>query len=150
MLNVILLEQRLGLISAYLMRLNELATIPEDQFLSDPVLIAAAESFLRRTLEAIFDIGRHVLAKSGFLDLAGEYKSIARGLADRGFVDQSLGDALVAMAGYRNRMVHLYNEITAEELRSIIINDSGDIRDFARQMREFLRQRGPDQNGNSR
>lgn len=142
MLNVVLLEQRLGLISGYLAQLSGLATFPEDQFLRDPLLVAAAESFLRRTLEAMFDIGRHVLAKSGFLDLAGEYKSIARGLADRGFIDKNLGDALVVMAGYRNRMVHLYNEITAEELRSIIVNDTGDIREFVRQVREFVRKRG--------
>ena len=124
MINVILVEQRLGLISGYLTN-----------------LIAAAESFLRRTLEAIFDVGRHVLAKSGFLELAGEYKSIARGLSERGFIDKQLGEVLVEMAGYRNRMVHLYNEVTADELHSIIANHLADIREFARQMRASLQGR---------
>jgi len=41
---------------------------------------AAGESFLRRILEAIFDIGRHILAKRGHLDLSSEYKSIVKGL----------------------------------------------------------------------
>lgn len=141
MINMTLIEQRLGLISRYLANLAELGRIPEDRFLGDPMLVAAAESFLRRALESIFDVGRHILAKSGFVDLAGEYKSIARGLADRGFIDSSLGDILVEMAGYRNRMVHLYNEVTAEELRAIIINHLEDIREFTRQIRESVKKR---------
>lgn len=141
MINLVLIEQRLGLISGYMTRLAELASIPEEQFLRDPMLVAAAESFLRRTLEAVFDVGRHILAKSGFLDLASEYKSIARGLAERGFIEAGLADVLVEMAGYRNRMVHLYNEVTAEELRSIIVNHLGDIREYTRQIRESLRKR---------
>ena len=83
-------------------------------------MIAAAESYLRRSLEAIFDAGRHVVAKTGPLSMAAEYKAIARALSDRGFVDRPLGDTLIKMAGYRNRLVHLYAEVSAEELYEII------------------------------
>lgn len=138
MVNVVLVEQRLGLIAGYLRAMESLSLVPKDEFLGDEVRIAAAESFLRRTLEAVFDIGRHVLAKSGFVNLAAEYKSIARGLVERGFIDSRLGDVLVEMAGYRNRLVHLYNEISAEEIHSIIAGHLGDVRDYVRQMRSYL------------
>jgi len=55
-----------------------------DQFTSDPRTPAAAESYLRRALEALLDLGRHVLAK-GFTMAPAEYKEVtdelARGLA---------------------------------------------------------------------
>jgi len=138
MLNYILIEQRLALIAGYLSELEKLARIPRDKFLSDKIRTGAAESYLRRSLETIFDIGRHILAKTGSLELAGEYKTIARGLKKKGIVDGRLGKRLVEMAGYRNRLVHLYCEVTDEELYSIITEDLGDIKDFVRQIRSFL------------
>ncbi|MCX7942472.1 MAG: DUF86 domain-containing protein [Dictyoglomaceae bacterium] len=57
--------------------------------ISDKKLTAACESLLRRTLEAIFDIGRHILAKSGYVDM--------------GIVDSEIGNKLKEMAGYRKR-----------------------------------------------
>jgi len=107
MLNFTLIEQRLALIASYIKVLEDLARKPKESFLHDKTTTGAAESYLRRSLEAIFDIGRHILAKSGFLELATEYKSIARGLKQKGIVDKRLGNKLVQMAGYRNRLVHL-------------------------------------------
>jgi len=60
------------------------------KFLSVDIYPSACESYLRRALEAIFDIGRHILAKSGYTDLLYEYKSIAKGLFELGIVDKDL------------------------------------------------------------
>lgn len=135
MLNLVLIEGRLVSLSSYLSILEELSHLPEEEFLSDKTKTGAAESYLRRSLEVIFDVGRHILAKSGHVELAGEYKSIARGLERIGAVDAQL----VQMAGYRNRMVHLYSEATDEELYAILTENLADVREFIRQVREFLR-----------
>jgi len=47
-----------------------------EDFGEDPRTPAAAESYLRRCLEALLDLGRHILAK-GFGRAAAEYKVIA-------------------------------------------------------------------------
>jgi len=86
-----------------------------EDFLADPKNVAAAESYLRRCLEALFDLGRHLLAKS-FAVAVKEYKEIARVLAEKGVLSTEAGAHLRNMAGYRNRMVHLYNEVTPAEL----------------------------------
>ena len=52
-----------------------------ESFLSDSRNVWAAESCLRRTLEALFDIGRYVMAKGFGLGLS-EYREIAGKLAD--------------------------------------------------------------------
>lgn len=89
-------------------------------------------------LESIFDIGRHILAKSARIDLAQEYKGIAKGLGELKVVDQDISEKLVQMAGYRNRLVHLYNLVTDEELYHIIKNDLGDIRDFIKCVSDYV------------
>lgn len=96
------------------------------------------ESYLRRSLEAVFDIGRHILAKTyGFKDI--EYKVIAKELGERGIISKELAEVLYTMAGYRNRMVHFYREITPDELHFITINNLKDFEVFAKEIVTFLR-----------
>lgn len=78
MINRTLVEARLSLILELTHLLDSLASIPAQEFFGDPRNIGAAESFLRKALEAVFDVGRHLLAKSGHSDLAKDYKAIAK------------------------------------------------------------------------
>jgi len=136
-LNIDKIEKNLSLIQEFLLELKNLSSIPKDEFLSDKRNPAAGESYLRRSLEAIFDIGRHILAKSyGFKEL--EYKKIARELGDKGIVDKEYSTVLVKMAGYRNRMVHLYHEVTPEELYHILINHLTDLERFISEIGKFI------------
>lgn len=86
-----------------------------ESFRADPQTVAAAESYLRRALEALLDLGRHILAK-GFGRAVVEYKDIPIGLRNDGVLTESESGLLREMAGYRNRMVHFYSEVTTEEL----------------------------------
>lgn len=97
-----------------------------DAFAADARTPAAAESFLRRALEALLDLGRHVLAK-GFGRAAAQYKDIADGLVEAHVLDSALGARLKEMAGYRNRLVHFYDRVTVSELFQICTERSGDI-----------------------
>ena len=42
------------------------------------------------------------------------------------------------MAGYRNRLVHFYDEVTSEELHGIIQNQLSDLETFAKALREVI------------
>jgi len=138
MINKEFINERLILIDSFLKELYELAVLDEDSFISQKRNTAACESFLRRTLEAIFDIGRHILAKTGYIDMATEYKSIAKGLTEIGIVDRKLGEKLVEMAGYRNRLVHMYNLVSDKELYQIIQSDLKDIEEFVSAIKRFI------------
>jgi uncharacterized protein YutE (UPF0331/DUF86 family) len=95
-------------------------------FRADPRTIPAAESFLRRGLEALLDLGRHVLAK-GFGDAPTEYREVARQLGARGVLEPDEAELFGRMAGYRNRMVHFYDEVAEEELHEICTGRLGEI-----------------------
>ena len=117
---------RINRINQMLSNLRVLPLQSYEIFHSDPRNIAAAESFLRRALEALLDLGRHLLSK-GFAQAVGEYKEIASHLVRIGILDQQKGDLLRDMAGYRNRLVHFYSEITDQELYEICIHRLTDI-----------------------
>ncbi len=138
MVDKLLVQQRLAMILQYLEKLKNYRAVPRQDFLGDATIAGAAESYLRRSLEAIFDVGRHILARTGGTDVAAEYKAIARGLGLKKVVDEKLSECLVQMAGYRNRMVHLYHLINDEEIYSILQNDLEDIEEFVRQISRYL------------
>lgn len=111
-LNIKLLEDRLGFINKSVAKLKHLSRLSEDQSLHGDTP-AAAESYLRRCLEALFDISRHIIAKTaGKAEV--EYKEVALRLAETGVITRDLSERLRLMAGYRNRLVHFYNEVTGK------------------------------------
>lgn len=109
--------------------LAEIRQLPLDNlesFQSDSRNVWTAESCLRRSLEALLDVGRHLVAKLAGTGVA-EYKAVGRSLGERGVVDKETADLLVKLAGYRNRMVHFYHEVTASELFGICANELHDV-----------------------
>jgi uncharacterized protein YutE (UPF0331/DUF86 family) len=95
-------------------------------FTSDRRNIGAAESCLRRALEALLDLGRHLLAKV-FGEAVTEYKKIAEELERRGVLGLDAAHRLRILAGYRNRMVHFYHDVTEDELYAICTREIEDL-----------------------
>jgi uncharacterized protein YutE (UPF0331/DUF86 family) len=135
-LNIKLIEDRLGLINRAVSRLQKLSSLREDNFL-DGDTPAIAESHIRRSLEAIFDIGRHIIARTAGKGIV-EYKEVANALGTAGFVTKDLSERLKLMAGYRNRLIHFYHEITDKELFLIVKNNLSDMENFVREIKTFI------------
>jgi len=137
-LNTTQIADRLKIIQESLFEMKKMARISLPDFLSDRRNPASTESFLRRCLEAIFDIGRHILAKSSGKKII-EYKEIALFLGREKIIPLDLSQRLIPIAGYRNRLVHFYHEISDKELYEIIQKDLGDIEEFVKAIERFLR-----------
>jgi uncharacterized protein YutE (UPF0331/DUF86 family) len=135
-LNIKLIEDRLGFIIKSIARLKKLSRLDQQGFLKDDNP-AIAESYLRRSLEAIFDIGRHIMAKTAGKGIV-EYKEIARALGQEGVVTGDQSEKLILMAGYRNRLVHFYHEISDKELYAIVKTNLSDLETFIKEIKSFL------------
>jgi uncharacterized protein YutE (UPF0331/DUF86 family) len=98
--------------------IRELPLADSEAFFADDRNIWTADACLRRALEALFDLGRHILAR-GFGEAPGEYKEVATLLGRHGVLSTEDTDLLKTLAGYRNRLVHFYHEISAEELYEV-------------------------------
>ena len=84
---------------------------------------------LRWTLECLLDIGRHILAKSG-LGKPENYTEIIVELGTSGVIPAEFAAEIRGMAGYRNRLVHGYSEITPEEIHSLLTSRLGDFHEY--------------------
>src|SRR3990172_10841983 len=136
-LNTIRVLELIRFIERCTEELKPFSKMNEKDFLSDKKNPPYVESYLRKSLEAVFDIGRHILAKSyGFKEI--EYKTIARELGNRKVISEELSEVLIKMAGYRNRMVQWFREVTSEELHQIILNNMEDFDRFNREVSSFI------------
>lgn len=109
-----------------------------EQFCADPRNPAAAESYLRRGLEALLDLGRHILAKGYGVGVA-EYKEIVRELAHAGVLSEEDAARMRQLAGYRNRLVHFYQEVSNKELYDICRLDLQDIEGVLEALKRWLK-----------
>jgi len=118
-----------------------IATLPLESraaFLEDDRMVAAGESFLRRCLEALLDLGRHILAK-GFGTPVVEYREIGRQLGRHSVLGTDRAALLVEMGGYRNRLTHFYDEVTPEELYELLTTRLADVEDVLDELLQWLR-----------
>lgn len=137
-LNIARILELIRFIEVCLQELRPYSRMTMEGFLADRKNPPFVESFLRRGLEAVFDIGRHILAKTaGSKEI--EYKAIAKELGNKGIISKEISEILYLMAGYRNRMVHFYKEVMPEELYQIVVNNLGDFERFNREIVSFIK-----------
>jgi len=120
--------------------LSEIHALPLESktiFMEDSRNIWAAESCLRRSLEALFDMGRHILAKA-FGEGVTEYKEIAATLKRHDVISAEDLILMRKLAGYRNRLVHFYHDVSADELYEICVSHLKDVETIANSLRLWL------------
>jgi uncharacterized protein YutE (UPF0331/DUF86 family) len=128
---------RLGWVDRMLGEIRALPLISKSDFLQDSRNIWTAESCLRRALEALFDLGRHIAAK-GFGEAVTEYKEIASALYRHNIVAFDDVSLMQKLAGYRNRLVHFYHDVSEDELFEICSSHLGDVEHLVNVLRTWL------------
>ena len=121
-----LVADRLDWINKMIKEIESLPLKDYETFTKDKRNIWSAESCLRRSLEALMDLGRHILAK-GFGRGVSEYKEIASALVEERVLNAGESARFKTLAGYRNRMAHFYHEISDRELFEICSSQLSDI-----------------------
>ncbi|MCL5045436.1 MAG: DUF86 domain-containing protein [Actinobacteria bacterium] len=137
MLNRTMVQDRLDQIRASVNRLARLADMSREEFLSDPDAFAVAEHHLRRSLEDVLDIGRHIVSKKG-LGKPEDYSEVITLLGQHGVLPTEFTRQIRGIAGYRNRLVHLYAEVTPSEIYDLITNRLEDLGEFSRLIMAYL------------
>jgi uncharacterized protein YutE (UPF0331/DUF86 family) len=138
MLSKRVVSDRLSWVEQMVQEVRALPLQSRAAFLADRRNVWVAESCLRRALEALLDLGRHILAK-GFAVGVSEYKEIATGLGDRGVLSGEEADLLRVLAGYRNRLVHFYHEVGSDELYEVCALRLADLERIAEAYRRWLK-----------
>jgi len=110
-------------------KLRKLAQRTEDAFISDSLATDSTERNLQTAIQAVIDIGNHIVADMD-LGTPADYKEIFRLLAKNGIVGDEQAARLISMTGLRNILVHEYLQIDLHLIYSIIRNDLDDFDQF--------------------
>ena len=120
-----------------LRRLREFSSMSPDDFRSDYDNFAVAEHHLRKVLETVLDIGRHIIARQG-LGRPEDYTQIFEILGQEGVLPEDYVKRNRGLPGYRNRLVHIYHEVTSEEIFEIIQTKLSDLDEFCKLIIEYI------------
>lgn len=110
----------------------------KEAILSDPWLIKGIKYALQTAIEAMIDIAYH-LSVHKFNHAPTEARDALRTLADGGIISHK--DLIVygSMIGFRNRVVHGYQEVAADRVYEIARNELGDFEKYIRQISTLLK-----------
>ena len=115
------LYKRLNQLDEYLVILRGLQRYSQEEFAADPEHYGSAERFLHLAIEALSDMGNHVIADQN-LGVVDTYSDIPYLLYEAGYVDETLRETWIKMIGFRNILVHGYldvdRDIVYQELHS--------------------------------
>jgi len=84
---------------------------------------------LQLAIQGCIDIGAHVLADQGW-GVAGSINETFYTLHDKGVLPLDLQEKMVSMVGFRNILVHEYEEVSLEIVHNITQNHLNDIDEF--------------------
>ena len=119
---------------------SKLATVPENveklellrskdyqEFRSDFRNIDSSLHRLQTSIQALVDIGSYIIAQLG-LKTPGSSAEVIEILQEAGFIKPEDENRYVSMIQFRNRVVHLYNNINTEMLYQILKDETEDIK----------------------
>ncbi len=109
--------------------LVKLTDLSKEEFLRKEHSYAVTEHFFRRALEGILTAGTHILSRLPIE--TKDYTAIIQSLGKAGVISPEFAQRNKGLAGYRNRLVHMYWEVTVEELYDTVREHLEDIEKFA-------------------
>ncbi|HEV8239936.1 MAG TPA: DUF86 domain-containing protein [Thermoanaerobaculia bacterium] len=122
-------RQHVQYVRGTLLKLRQLHDQGRDAFVADSINEHAAVRLLHTAIEALIDIANHVIAREG-LGIPRSYADTVKILTDEKILPAERKDTFLKMVRFRNRAVHLYDEIDPGEVFSILENDLDDFEAF--------------------
>ena len=123
------ITEKIQFIRKNVRKLEELAEIDKGKFLEDYRNYDTAKYNLQSTIEAMLDIANHIISRKELGNPETNAESF-RLLEENNIIDKELLSIFIKMAKFRNRVVHLYDEIDDEQIYEIISNNLDDYKSF--------------------
>jgi uncharacterized protein YutE (UPF0331/DUF86 family) len=137
MIRVEVIRKRLNKLDEYLSILQGIRRYNWEEFLSDPEHYGSAERFLQLAIEAVNDIGSHVIAVLS-LGTVNWYSDIPTILEEKGYIGPELREKWIRMIGFRNALVHDYLEIDRRIVYEVLQSGLDDLEELRGIFAQFL------------
>ena len=133
----IIVGERIKKLEEAITELKKLQRFTKKEFLEDKTIQYAAMYAMILGIEAICDIGNHLLAHF-FNRPADTYKDIILNLGDCEVIPKSFAQKSSKMTDFRNILIHLYLKIDLEEIYKNLKKAPGEFAKFAQYFVKFL------------
>ena len=84
---------------------------------------------LQLTIQGCIDIGSHIISDEGW-GILGSLSEIFYILRGKGVINSELAEKMISMAGFRNILIHEYDEVNLNIVHDILQNHLIDIDEF--------------------
>jgi len=121
----------------YLASLKRLARIPRAEFLTNPDQVASAKYHFIIAIEACIDLANHVISSERYRIPRDNGDSFSV-LIEQGILAEDKRADYLAMARFRNRLVHLYWDVDDALVREYLQTRLIDFEAFSENLMGFL------------
>jgi uncharacterized protein YutE (UPF0331/DUF86 family) len=84
---------------------------------------------LQLTIQGCIDIGSHIISDEGW-GIVGSLSEIFYILREKGVINSELAEKMISMTGFRNILIHEYDEVNLNIVHDILQNHLIDIDEF--------------------
>ena len=131
-------DQMLSNLRRYVTELSRLAETEREAFLADMDKIGNAKYHFVVAIECCIDIANHTISSEG-LRFPNNNADSFLVLVENGILDERLSANYIAMAKFRNRLVHLYWDVDDQQVYDCLQNSLGDLEAFIRSVASLLK-----------
>lgn len=124
-----IIQRKLSVIDSRLQNLETLKLMELQDFLVSFQAVDAAKYNLQVCIEALIDVSNHVVARErwGIPSTSAEAVKL---IIQHGILGKDKQASLLQMVKFRNRIVHLYQEVDDAEIYRILQENLDDVKDF--------------------
>lgn len=123
------IRQKLQFMRDRLRLLEHVQGMSIDDFENQPFVLDGSLRSLQVLIESMLDIGSHIVAREGF-GIPQTYSHVIELLAEHGVITKEKATTYASMVKFRNRIVHMYDDVDAKVVYQLIKNNLDDFRDF--------------------
>lgn len=129
------LKTKLAQLEVYITEVRELRSEPKTAFAKTSRLEAAAERRLEKAIQCAIDIASYIVSRNA-LGNPTQYRDLFLFLGRADILPPLLVERLEKMAGFRNILIHEYEEIEEDRVYQAVHEDIDDLVAFAKAVYE--------------
>jgi len=136
------INDHLQRLNNYLIELREIEKKGKEDFINSRITIAATERIFQLAIESCLNIANRIISVEQFrrsIKPPETYAEIFLGLSKLNVVERDFAETLALMAKFRNRLTHLYWEVSPDELFKYLKNNLKDFDIFIKKIVEYLK-----------
>ena len=130
--------QKIAFIKEQIDDINELISNKDyPEIANDKLLVKGVKYSLQTAIESIIDIAYHIAAKK-YNQAPEDARNALLILKKNGLIDDNDYHDFCRMVGFRNRMVHLYEDVSEERIYEYCTSRLGDFETFIEKIQSIV------------